>query len=671
MRPLSGLAACALLFSGVLQAQGPAPSPPPAKEPPAQKDESPAPDMAAVQSPSAHELTRADLEAWLDGYMPISLRSNDIAGAVVVVVKDGETMLQKGYGFSDIEKRTPVDPALTLFRPGSVSKLFTWTSVMQLVEQGKLDLDTDVNTYLDFEIPDRGGKPITLRNIMTHTPGFEEQVKGIMMLEEQGVPALDQHLKDWTPNRIFEPGATPAYSNYATALAGYIVARASGVSFDDYLDKHIFAPLGMRNATFRQPLPKHLEAQMSKGYQLASQPPKPFEVVGPAPAGSLSAAGADMARFMIAHLQNGRFGDTRILSEETAKQMHDTALTVLPRVHRMVLGFYETNINGRRVIAHGGDTQWFHSDLNLFIDDNIGLYISMNSAGKDGATLDVRQTLFEEFADRYLPGNGSAQPAGVDEKTAAEHARLIAGSYDVSRRMDSNFLSLLNLVGQTKVVPNEDGTISVPLATDLAGTPLKWREVEPFLWQQVNGRYWLAAEAKNGDVTRFAIEPYSAIMVFEPTPGYKSGAWLVPVLGGGMIALLLTALAWPIAALARRHYGAPYRLTGIDAKAHWWVRLGAVAVLALWIAWAVIISMGLSDLNVLTSGNDGLFWVLQLLSPIVFFGAAAIGVWNAWVVLRSARKWYAKTWAVLLAIAFLATLWVALVHDLIAFDVNY
>ena len=134
-------------------------------------------------------LTRADVEAWLDGFIPYALRTGDIAGAVVVVVKDGEVLLQKGYGYSDVAARKPVDPELTLFRPGSVSKLFTWTAVMQLVEQGKLDLDADVNKYLDFEIPARDGKPITLRNIMTHTPGFEEQVKGLMGVEDEPMPA--------------------------------------------------------------------------------------------------------------------------------------------------------------------------------------------------------------------------------------------------------------------------------------------------------------------------------------------------------------------------------------------------------------------------------------------------------------------------------------------------
>src|SRR5215472_2006149 len=121
----------------------------------------------------APAITAEDLNAWLDGYLPYALATGDIAGTVVVVVKDGQIVTERGYGFSDVEKRKPVDPKLTLFRPGSVSKLFTWTAVMQMVEQGKIDLDADVNTYLDFKIPPRSGNPVTVRDLLTHRPGFE------------------------------------------------------------------------------------------------------------------------------------------------------------------------------------------------------------------------------------------------------------------------------------------------------------------------------------------------------------------------------------------------------------------------------------------------------------------------------------------------------------------
>ena len=620
------------------------------------------------QAPAETALTRSDLEAWLDGFLPYALADGDVAGAVVVVVKDGETLLQKGYGYADVAARKPVDPETTMFRTGSVSKLTTWTSVMQLVEQGKLDLDADVNGYLDFAIPAREGKPITLRQIMTHTPGFEERIKSLIIAEGEPFDPLDVYLKNWVPTRIFAPGTTPAYSNYATALAGYIVARVSGQSFDDYVDAHILTPLGMQHSTLRQPLPANLKEHMSNGYARASAPPKPFEIVVAAPAGSQSASGADMGRFMIAHLEKGAFGAGRILQAQTAEQMHTTALTVLPRVDRMVLGFYEQNRNGRRVIAHAGDTAWFHTDLYLFIDDGVGLFISMNSAGKEGAAGKIRKAVFEQFADRYLPG--PTLDGKVDAQVAAEHARMMAGVYQVSRRAESSFLRMLSLAS-VKVTANDDATISVSIWTNLAGEPVKWREIEPFVWRDVDGENLLSAEVVDGRIARFGFEWVSPFMVFEPMPAHISSVWLIPALLTGLLALLLTTIAWPVSALVRRHYRAPYQLTGQDAQTHRRIRIASTAVVAAFLAWGVTLTVMMGDSNPDQSRLDLWLLTLQLLSAVVFIGAAVIGVWNAIVVVRSQRKWYAKTWAVLLGLATLVVLWVALVFHLIAFDTNY
>ena len=174
-----------------------------------------------------HEMTATDVEAFLDGIVPFQLGRNDIAGATIAVVKDGKLLFAKGYGFADVQSKKPVSPQETLFRPGSISKLFTWTAIMQLYEQGKLDLDHDINEYLDFKIPDAYGKPITLKNVMTHTPGFEEQIKDLFDTKPVS-PNLGQYLKTHIPGRIYPPGTVPAYSNYATAVAGYIVERVSG-----------------------------------------------------------------------------------------------------------------------------------------------------------------------------------------------------------------------------------------------------------------------------------------------------------------------------------------------------------------------------------------------------------------------------------------------------------
>src|ERR1700733_184553 len=181
-----------------------------------------APDPSPVEAPRA--LTQADADAWLDGFMPFTLNSNDIAGAVVVIVKDGQVLTQRGFGYAEVAARKRVDPATTRLRAGAISKLFTWTSPLQLVERGKVDLDADVNRYLDFKIPPYQGKPITVRNLMTHTPGFEEAIKGGIRFSGT-VPPLSEVLKSLLPGRVYSPGTTPAYSNYGAGIASYIVER--------------------------------------------------------------------------------------------------------------------------------------------------------------------------------------------------------------------------------------------------------------------------------------------------------------------------------------------------------------------------------------------------------------------------------------------------------------
>src|SRR5205809_3475102 len=359
----------------------------------------PQPEQAA--KPARHELTASDVEAFLDGVMPLQLAREDLAGAVISIVKDGKFLFAKGYGYSDVEKKIPVFPETTLFRPGSISKTFTWTALMQQVELGKVNLDHDVNEYLDYKVPATFPKPITVRDLMTHTPGFDETVEELFVADAKQFKPLGDYLKAHLPARIYPPGTIPAYSNYGATLAGYIVQRVSGEPFEQYADEHIFKPLGMQHSTFRQPLPVSLLPLMSKGYDVASESDKPFEYVEAAPAGSSSVSAMDMTRFMIAHLQNGRYEGVQILKPETAQLMHSRQYALRNDINGMALGFYEENRNGQRIVGHGGDTQYFHSDMHLMLDADVGFFISYNSAGK--GEIGAREAVWHKFLDRYFP----------------------------------------------------------------------------------------------------------------------------------------------------------------------------------------------------------------------------------------------------------------------------
>jgi CubicO group peptidase (beta-lactamase class C family) len=219
-----------------------------------------------------HDLTAEDADVFFDGLMPYALARGDIAGSVLVIVKDGKILFAKGYGYSDVATRKPVIPDQTLFRPGSVSKLFTWTAVMQLVQAGKIDLDRDVNDYLDFKIPEKFGKPITMRNLMTHTPGFEEGISKAFVQKSNELFPLRDYLMQHMPARIYPPGKVVAYSNYGCSLAGYIVQRLSGEPYADYIAHHILTPLGMLHSTFVQPLSASLPLCRRATFRLPKSP---------------------------------------------------------------------------------------------------------------------------------------------------------------------------------------------------------------------------------------------------------------------------------------------------------------------------------------------------------------------------------------------------------------
>ncbi|TGX54003.1 serine hydrolase [Sphingomonas gei] len=632
--------------------QAPAPLTPVAQTPPA----------APATPAGSATLTKTDADAWLDGFLPYALARGDIAGAVVVVVKDGQVVTQRGFGYADVAKRKPVDPATTLFRPGSTSKLYTWTSVMQLVEAGKLDLDADVNRYLDFKIPPYQGKPITLRNIMTHTAGFEEIIKGLLTFDKP-VPSLGDVVKHRIPERIYAPGTTPAYSNYATALAGYIVERVSGVPFDDYVEKNIFGRLGMQYASFRQPLPARLKPFMSQGYLLGSGPAQKYELIGMAPAGSSAISGGDMAKFMIAHLAEGG----PLLSPATAKLMHAPQPSAIPAVNTMALGFYEQRINGHRAIAHGGDTVYFHSDLWIFPEDNVGLYISMNSDGKEGVTRVLRGALFDQFADRYLPDPNKAAP--VELPTAKEHAKLLVGTWTNSRRIDSSFAKVIGLIGDTKVSLDADGRPVIPALTSPGGAPRKLIEVAPFVWQDAYGHERLAAQVVDGKVVRWSFGEVSPFMIWYRTPAALDSAWLMPALLFGIGVVFLTALAWPIGWFNRRRYAAQLALQGESLRTFRAVRGFAWLVLAVLVGWMVVIT-GLENFESHGS-TDWLILLLQVVGTLAFFGLFGLAIWNTWLTWKEKRGWFGRVWSVLLVLGAFFILYTALVYKLISFGTEF
>lgn len=604
-----------------------------------------------------------ELETFLDGLMTAHLAYNPMAGATLSVVKDGQVLLVKGYGYADLEKQIPVDGEQTLFRPGSTSKLFTWTAVMQLVEQGKLDLDADVNQYIpDFKLPEAHGKPITLRNVMTHTAGLEDGALGYLFQKgpEDFLP-LGEALAAHMPARVRPPttefgsdGTNASYSNWATALGGHIVASVSGESFDDYIKKHIFDPLGMSSSTFAEPLPPELAPRMAVGYQFKDGrlKPHPFEYVHNfGPAGSMTSSAPDMAKFMLAHLDQGK----GILKPETAALMHSRQFSPNAYGNGSGLGFYETHVNGRRLIGHGGDTLAFHTDFWLLPDEKLGVFVSYNSSNELAPHI-ARRDLRRAFMDRYYPATlPKLTPPADFQSRAAKYAGTYRGNRGSYTRLDRVF----GLAGAgTRVIPTEDNKLLI-LDILFPGATY-WVEVAPNVFRSESDDDFIRfVEDANGRITHL-VTPFTFIGSHRLSwYGAPSFHWMV--LGLGLLCFVVAIVS------ALRHWKAD-RAGDPGAR-----RARRVAALlgALHVAFFAILIGGLAG------GLDELIYSIPrsiyvaLAFPLL---AIPVTLLVAWAAVQSWRRgWWTRYGRVqysVIALVSLAFLWSLNYWNLVGYKIG-
>lgn len=623
--------------------------------------------LAGGLAPAAHAAGPADakdVEAFFDGLLAAEMQARHLPGATLAVVKDGALLFSKGYGYADIERQTPVDPARTLFHAGSVSKLVTWTAVMQLVEAGKLDLDADVNTYLrGFQIPATHPRPITLAHLMAHTAGFEDQGLGVFAARAEGLAPLDVYLATHIPARVRAPGELSAYSNYGAALAGLIVEQVSGQPFAEYVEEHIFAPLGMAHSSFRQPLPAELAGDLATGYRyvggdyLAGQ----AEWCQSVPAGALSTTANDMAAFMIAHLQGGRYGDARILQEATAQEMHAQHFSHDPRVSGYAHGFMELNLNGQRLLAHGGDTLLFHSLLVLLPESGVGLYVSFNGMGDGAGAVQARYELLQAFLDRYYPA--SKPPVPQPPAGAAQRAGRLAGQYLAARSNWTTIERLLGLMQQVSVRATPDGMLQI---TGAEPQPARYVEVGPLVYRNVANQDLLCFRTDGQAQPTLMFAGNNPTTAFIKLPWYAGMPFQAALLGGSLLLfasmLLLPAGLW----LAGR--GAPTSTLPRVARGLAW------AMSALYVAFVACLAVAAGALQQAPFGVPPLVRALFVLPMVAGVLALAVAILAAlgWAgrANGSGRPWWGlagRLHYTLVAAAGLAMVWWAAYWNLLGF----
>lgn len=593
----------------------------------------------------ANNIQDTSLEAFFDNTMNSKLEKYHIPNATVAVVKDGEIVYKKGFGLADIENNIPVDPDTTLFRIGSTSKLITWTAVMQLVEAGRLDLNTDINKYLDFEITPRLEKPlqntatepITMTHLMTHIAGFEDHPDMLFRLSADEFLPLDKYIKEDQPARIFPAGEVAAYSNYGTALAGYVVERVSGLPFSDYVEKNIFAPLNMKYSTYRQPPTLDPPARMAKPYRFinGSHTVASFEYILPEPAGSMSSTASDMANFMIAHLSGGVYNGGRILKEETLKEMHKQHFTYDPTLGGMTLGFMEGVFNDKEVLFHGGSTMLFNTGLYLVPDVNTGIFISYS-----GGNNLLHSEVFQEFMDFFYPVK--AQTQGVPGQGGMERAKQYIGEYQMNRRSittDEKINSILG-GGMLNVDADEDGYL---LVTN-AGETNKFFEIEPGVYQNLReGR----TQDYFGPFHRiiFKTDPFGRIMLTTDGPMTYSRAPFYSTMSFTALAAIIIALI----IISSLLYWLFIKISG-------WLKKGKSkgsrpSSMAVWVGICTSITILILSASMFSSGIDPVYQLPKEAympasgTPLFNFIPALMGIFSCLLVLFTMAAWWKGFWS--------------------------
>jgi CubicO group peptidase (beta-lactamase class C family) len=617
-------------------------------------------------SPATHGPSDpAELEAFLDELIGKQMKEHHIAGAAISVVKDGELFFAKGYGYADLENGIPVDPEQTVFRIGSVGKLFTWTAVMQLAEQGRLDLDTDINAYLDFRIPDTYPEPVTLRHLLAHTAGFEDLYFETLTLDAADLLPVGEWLASHMPARVRPPGDCTAYSNYGTEMAGYIVARVSGQPYEQYIQEHILDPLGMAHSTTGSPIPPDLRARISVGYinvdgDLQAAPDEDDYYGQPAmfPAGAHASSVTDMARFMIAHLGGGRYSDgsipeARILEEATMQRMHTTLYAPDPRILGNAYGFFELSDNGQRTIGHSGDTLGFRTLLLLLPDQDLGVFVAYNSEGADEPH---RQHFgFQRaFYDHYYP----ASPVDPIQPPSdfAERAGRFEGSYILTGSAYTTLEKVRNLMGGVEIRDPGDGAL-------LIMTPWgAWRfvEVEPLYFRQVDGPFGiLFREDNQGRITHMFMD-VAPQYGFEKLDWYETPGFNLALVLSCILIFLSMILVAVIRAIRNRRPGSDRNPASRGARAAGKIILGIcvlnllfVAGTALWgnpyphfgvsIIFKIVLGLGVLS-AVLTTGAL-VYAVLAWKKG--YWGIAARAYYTLVTIAAVAFVWFLNTWNLL------------------------
>ncbi|HYF77215.1 MAG TPA: serine hydrolase domain-containing protein [Symbiobacteriaceae bacterium] len=611
--------------------------------------------------------TPAALSAFADPIFQADMQRYQVPGAALVIVKDGQIVYAKGYGYADLERQIPWDPDRTVLRAKSISKLVSATAVMQLYERGQLQLDQDVNRYLTgYQVPTPFGRPITAANLLTHTSGLVDRGIASNRADATGLTSLTEYLSLGRYRPVAPPGERISYGDQGPLLLGHLVEQISGQPLADYVDAQIFAPLQMNRSTFRQPYPDEAAANLAMGYinLFGSYQPQPAGYIQVYPASGMLTTATDMGRFMIAHLEGGRYENQQILSPTTLATMHARQFSQHPSLPGITYGFWEEFSHGKRVLWHPGEGLGFASRLYLVPEERLGIFIATNR--RDFA---LHRSFITALMDQLYPAGAvpSAQPLADYQERAARYEGVYLTWRHDPRMLDGAFSQM-----EVTVTANDDGTLST--AGEVTG---RWIEVDPLLFRRVDGPDYLAFEANSaGEIT--GIFPGKYPWALQKGRWYDALGFRIPLLAVSLLILWSFLLVWPLRARRmRRGVGGGLRVGAgavVLAAGRWekaaflTAALAGLLLIVFLAAWAPIFLVDAQGGTIaLHYGVPGLYAASMAIPMIIAVLAAGLTAFGTAAWIRRVWSPAFRVYYTLVALSALGVTWTLSYLNMIGF----
>lgn len=610
----------------------------------AQPDSAPDPsdgaDASSETSTVLPRLNAIEIASFLDGLVEMARLRDQLPGVVVVVVEGDQLLLSHGWGYARVDERVAADPAASLFRVASVSKVVTATALMILQQRGQLRLDDPVSKHLDLPVF-ADAVPVTLAQLLSHQAGFEDGYLGHFFAADAASDhELEDYLTRYAPARVRPPGQLNSYCNYCTAVLGAVVAKVSGRPFEDAIEELVLGPAGMRRSTFREhpgvaregSMPELLVPLRAQGYrhngteQVANG--NLWTHRGMAPAGGLQSTAEDMARFMRLHLNAGSIDGIAVIAPDALAQMHNELTRQHPAAAANAHGFWSRRIGGLLTLEHGGALLNFYSNLVLLPERGIGIFVSTNGAKGRQLTQDLPRLLIERFV-----GARPVLPRPLAD--SAESLQRYVGIYRSTRRNHSTFEKASALLGgDTRVDVRPEGWLR--LSGPLGSTRYVASDVatHTFLAEDDGSSIGFGVDA-DGQPDR--IYPNYGHTVLQRVPWYARSELFMAIAAGVLLLSLLRVLGLRVRRAAPAH--------PLEHTAAWVAWLGAAA----WIAYAAglyraMVALGKPENMALVRYPDqAIVWTLSIGLCAAVLSVLALLLWPA--VMRQGhwpwwRRWH-------------------------------